>query len=62
MALYRRELERKFKESETWYGQRFGVLEKRSFLLIRWVPFKFMNAAAENLTGWKLNEAVGKDC
>ena len=61
MALYRRELERKFKENETWYGTTLRSIGEAVISTDTFGTVKFMNTAAENLTGWKLNEAVGKD-
>ena len=61
MALNRRELERKFKESETWYGTTLRSIGEAVISTDGAGAIKFMNAAAENLTGWKLSEGAGKD-
>ena len=61
MALYRRELERKFKENETWYGTTLRSIGEAVISTDTSGTIKFMNTAAENLTGWKINESLGKD-
>ena len=61
IALYRHEMERKFKEREQWLstilksiGEAVIATDKNGFV-------KFMNSVAETLTGWKQDEAFGKD-
>jgi PAS domain S-box-containing protein len=61
MALYRRELERKYKENETWYGTTLRSIGESVISTDTMGVIKFMNTAAENLTGWKMSEVVGKD-
>lgn len=61
MALYRRELERRFKENETWYGTTLRSIGEAVIATDNLGTIKFMNTAAENLTGWKMNEALGED-
>jgi len=61
MALYRRELERRFKENETWYGTTLRSIGEAVISTDTFGTIKFMNTAAENLTGWKMNEALGED-
>jgi PAS domain S-box-containing protein len=61
MALYRRELERRFKENETWYGTTLRSIGEAVISTDTLGAVKFMNTAAENLTGWKSSEALGKD-
>ncbi len=61
MALYRRELERKFKENETWYGTTLRSIGEAVISTDAFGNIKFMNTAAENLTGWKMNEVLGEE-
>lgn len=61
MALYRAEVERRFKENETWYGTTLRSIGEAVIATDTSGAIKFMNTAAEMLTGWKLNEAAGED-
>ena len=61
MALYRRELERKFKENETWYGTTLRSIGEAVISTDTLGTIKFMNTAAENLTGWKMSEVLGEN-
>jgi PAS domain S-box-containing protein len=61
MALYRNELEHKIRENETWYGTTLRSLGEAVIATNTSGIIKFMNAAAESLTGWRLNEAQGQD-
>ena len=61
MALYRRELERRFKENETWYGTTLRSIGEAVIATDTMGTIKFMNTAAENLTGWKMSEVLGED-
>ena len=61
MALYRRELERRFKENETWYGTTLRSIGEAVISTDTLGTIKFMNTAAENLTGWKISEVLGED-
>jgi PAS domain S-box-containing protein len=61
MALNRRELERKFKENETWYGTTLRSIGEAVISTNTLGTILFMNTAAENLTGWKMSEVLGKD-
>jgi PAS domain S-box-containing protein len=61
MALYRRELERRFKENETWYGTTLRSIGEAVISTDTLGTIKFMNTAAENLTGWKMSEVLGED-
>ena len=61
MALYRREMERKIKETETWYGTTLRSIGEAVIATDTTGAIKFMNAAAENLTGWKSHESMGED-
>jgi PAS domain S-box-containing protein len=61
MALYRKELERRFKENETWYGTTLRSIGEAVIATDTAGAIKFMNSAAENITGWKMNEVLGED-
>jgi PAS domain S-box-containing protein len=61
MALYRADVERRFKENETWYGTTLRSIGEAVIATDTNGAVKFMNAAAESLTGWKLNDAAGED-
>jgi PAS domain S-box/PAS domain S-box/PAS domain S-box len=61
MAFYRKELERRFKENETWYGTTLRSIGEAVISTDARGSIKFMNTAAESLTGWKMNEVLGKD-
>ncbi len=61
MALYRKELERRFKENETWYGTTLRSIGEAVIATDMVGAIKFMNSAAENITGWKMNEVLGED-
>lgn len=60
IALYKHKMERELKESERWLasllknlGEAVMATDKNGFI-------KFMNPFAEALTGWKLEDALGK--
>jgi PAS domain S-box-containing protein len=61
MALYRAEVERRFKETETWHGTTLRSIGEAVIATDTNGAIKFMNAAAELLTGWKLSEATGEN-
>ncbi len=61
MAFYRKELERRFKENETWYGTTLRSIGEAVISTDAKGMIKFMNTAAESLTGWKMNEVIGED-
>jgi len=61
MALYKHKLEAQLKENEEWLnttlrsiGDAVIATDEKGFI-------KFMNPVAEELTGWKQNEAIGLD-
>jgi PAS domain S-box-containing protein len=60
MAFYRKELERRFKENETWYGTTLRGIGEAVISTDAKGSIKFMNTAAESLTGWKMNEVLGE--
>jgi PAS domain S-box-containing protein len=61
MAFFRKELERRYKENEVWYGTTLRSIGEAVISTNARRSIRFMNAAAENLTGWKMNEALGQD-
>jgi PAS domain S-box-containing protein len=61
MALYRNELEQKIKENEAWYGTTLRSLGEAVIATNTNGAIRFMNAAAESLTGWRLSEGQGQD-
>jgi len=61
MALYRRDLERRFKENETLYGTTLRSIGEGVISTDTLGAIKFMNTVAENLTGWKMSEVLGED-
>jgi PAS domain S-box-containing protein len=61
MALYRRDMERRFKENETWYGTTLRSIGEAVISTDTFGTVKFMNTAAENLTGWKMSEVLGEN-
>jgi PAS domain S-box-containing protein len=61
MALYKRQMERKLRESQRWLS---AVLESIGDAVIATDErgqIKFMNPVAESLTGWNKSQADGKD-
>jgi PAS domain S-box-containing protein len=61
LALYRRELERRYKESEAWYRTTLRSIGEAVIATDAMGLIKFMNSAAENITGWKMTEALGEE-
>jgi PAS domain S-box-containing protein len=61
MALYRRNLERTYRENETWYSTTLRSIAEAVITVDASGSVRFMNTAAENLTGWKLNEVLEDD-
>jgi PAS domain S-box-containing protein len=61
MAFYRKELERRFKENEMWYGTTLKSIGEAVISMDAKGLIKFMNTSAENLTGWKIHEVLGED-
>jgi PAS domain S-box-containing protein len=61
MAIYRKEQERRFKENETWYETTLRSIGEAVIATDGTGAIKFINAAAERLTGWKMNEVLGED-
>ncbi len=61
MAFYRKELERRLKENEEWYGTTLRSIGEAVISTDAKGLIKFMNTAAENITGWKMDEVFGED-
>lgn len=61
MALYRHELERKLRESRQWLATTLRSISDAVIATDNQGRVKFMNAVAEDLTGWKQEEVLGKE-
>lgn len=61
MAFYKHKLEKKLKESEEWLGTTLRSIGDAVIATDGKGCVKFMNPAAERLTGWKEEEAFGKE-
>ena len=61
IALYRHEMERKFKERENWLSTILKSIGDALIATDESGIVKFMNHVAEELTGWEQEEAFGKD-
>jgi PAS domain S-box-containing protein len=61
MALYKYEMERKLKESERWLATTLRSIGDAVIATDAQGCVMFMNPVAEALTGWKQEEALGKD-
>ena len=61
IALYRHEMERKFKESEQWLSTILRSIGDAVIATDENGRVQFINSVAEDLTGWQQEEAFGKD-
>ena len=61
IALYRHEMERKFKESEQWRSTILKSIGDAVIATDKDGRVQFINSVAEVLTGWRQEEAFGKD-
>jgi PAS domain S-box-containing protein len=60
IALYKHKMERELKESERWLASLLKNLGEAVIATDEKGVIKFMNPFAEALTGWKLEDALGK--
>jgi PAS domain S-box-containing protein len=60
MALYKHEMETRLKENERWLGTILKSVGDAVVVTDKESKIKFMNPVAESLTGWKLDEVLGK--
>ena len=61
IALYRHEMERKFKESEQWLSTILRSIGDAVIATDENGRVQFINSVAEDLTGWRREDAFGKD-
>ena len=61
IALYRHEMERRFKESEQWFSTILRSIGDAVIATDENGRVQFINSVAEDLTGWQQQEAFGKD-
>lgn len=61
MGLYRHRLEREIKESRKWFATTLRCIGDAVIATDAQGKVAFMNAVAENLTGWAESEAIGRD-
>ena len=61
IALYRHEMERKFKESEQWLSTILRSIGDAVIATNEKGCVQFINSVAEDLTGWSQEDAFGKD-
>ncbi len=60
MALYKHKMERKIKESEKWFSTTLKSIGDAVITTDQDGTITFMNAVAEDLTGWTLKEVQGR--
>ena len=61
IALYRHEMERKFKESEQWLSTILKSIGDAVIATDENGRVQFINSVAEDLTGWRQEDAFGRD-
>lgn len=61
IALYRHEMERKFKESEQWLSTILRSIGEGVIATDENGRVQFINSVAEDLTGWQQEDAFGKE-
>jgi len=61
MALYKHKMEKKLKEREKWFRTTLRSIGDAVICTDKEGRITFMNPMAESLTGWRMQEAVGKD-
>ena len=61
IALYRHEMERKFKESEQWLSTILRSIGEAVIATDENGRVQFINSVGEDLTGWRQEDAFGKD-
>ncbi len=60
MALYKYQTEKRLKENEAWLSTILRSIAESVIVTDRKVVITFMNHVAEDLTGWKQKDAIGK--
>jgi CheY-like chemotaxis protein len=61
VALYKHQLERKLKDSEQWFAKTLHCISDAVIATDAEGRIRFMNPVAETATGWRLEQAKGKD-
>ena len=61
MALYKHKMERRLRERERWSATTLRSINDGVITTDRQGVVEYMNPAAEELTGWQQEEAVGRD-
>jgi diguanylate cyclase (GGDEF)-like protein/PAS domain S-box-containing protein len=61
MALYKHQMEKKLKRSEQWLGKLLKTIGDAVIAADHKGAVTFMNPVAEALTGWRQEDALGKD-
>jgi PAS domain S-box-containing protein len=61
IALYKHEVEKKLKEKKSWFSTTLKSISDAVILTDTKGSITYMNVVAESLTGWKWEEAIGKD-